>query len=89
LLGVVGGQQPKNGVSHFLAWGLFCGVSEANTAKQTWQTVHFFYHLDFSNFFQIFSIFLDSPLAQRTVHKWHITSQRLGAVAAYTELAAG
>ena len=33
--------KPKNGVSHFLVWGLFCGVSVANTTKQTWQTVQF------------------------------------------------
>jgi nitrate/nitrite transporter NarK len=33
-----GWAKQNNGVSHFFAWGLFCGVSGANTTKQTWQT---------------------------------------------------
>jgi len=38
----------NNGVSHFFAWSLFCGVSGANTTKQTWQTDNQEIHL-FSN----------------------------------------
>jgi hypothetical protein len=89
VLALGGGWAKSNMAKPFLAWGKFCGVSGANTAKLTWQTVQFFCFLDFSNSLKICQYYMENPIAQRTVPKWHITWWRLGVVAASTAFQAG